>query len=199
MGKLKRAYLNSEEKNFYMISKAFIQTIDGQRNLNNRITDEIWSEWDKRGMITPDMKKHLKLVRTYLKKFCYEIEENLDDVELNKLNKQLMKFDYKLIDDYTVKKLLRDINDNLKYIVIERDKFIDIVEDIAQVRCVGCTDDYKTCVIYKALDDMSTPYLGEQVNCPYAADLSECSQEKQLHIKNLKDNIKKKNKFYKEI
>ena len=56
-------------------------------------------------MITPGMKKNLKLVRTYLKKFCYEIEENLDEVELKKLNKQLMKFDYKLIDDYTVKKL----------------------------------------------------------------------------------------------
>lgn len=197
MGKLKRTYLNSEEKNFYMISKAFIQTIDGQRNLNNRITEEIWSEWGKRGMITPDMKKNLKLVRTYLKKFCYEIEENLDEVELNKLNKQLMKFDYKLIDDYTVKKLLRDINDNLKYIVIERDKFIDIVEDIAQVRCVGCTDDYKTCVIYKALDDMSTPYLGEQFNCPYAADLSDCSEEQKLKITNLKKDMKKKNKFYK--
>lgn len=196
MGKLKRTYLNAEEKNFYMISKAFIQTIDGQRNLNNRVTDEIWSEWDKRGMITPDMKKNLKLVRAYLKKFCYEIEENLDEVELRKLSKQLMKFDYKLVDDYTLKKLLRDINDNLKYVVVERDKFIDIMEDIAQVRCVGCTDDYKSCVIYKALDDMNTAYLGEQPNCPYAADLSECSEVQRLKITNLKENMKKKNKFY---
>lgn len=196
MAKLKRTYLNTEEKNFYMISKAFIQTIDGQRNLNNRITEEIWSEWEKRGMITPDMRKNLKLVRTYLKKFCYEIEENLDDVELKKLNKQLMKFDYKLIDDYTVKKLMRDINDRLKYVVMERDKFIDVIEDIAQVRCVGCNDDYKTCSIYKALDDISTPYLGEKINCPYAADLSDCSKEQKIHIDNLKKDMKKKNKFY---
>lgn len=198
MGKLKRTYLNAEEKNFYMISKAYIQTIEGKRNLNNRITEEVWSEWKKRGMITPEMRKNLKLVRTYLKKFCYEIEENLDEIELKKLSKQLMKFDYKLIDDYTLKKLLRDINDNLRYIVIERDKFIDIIEDIAQVRCVGCTEDYKSCVIYKALDDINTPYLGELGNCPYAADLSECSEGQKLKINNLKENIKKKNKFYKE-
>lgn len=163
MRNLKREYLNAEEKNFYMISKAFIQTIDGQRNLNGRITEEIWSEWEKRGMITPNMKKNLKLVRTYLKKFCYEIEENLNEVELKKLNKQIMKFDYKLIDDYTVRKLMRDINDNMRYIVIERDKFLDVLEDVAAVRCVGCNDDYKTCSIYKALDDISTPYLGEKL------------------------------------
>lgn len=144
MRNLKREYLNAEEKNFYMISKAFIQTIDGQRNLNGRITEEIWSELEKRGMITPNMKKNLKLVRTYLKKFCYEIEENLNEVELKKLNKQIMKFDYKLIDDYTVRKLMRDINDNMRYIVIERDKFLDVLEDVAAVRCVGCNDDYKT-------------------------------------------------------
>lgn len=197
MRNLKREYLNAEEKNFYMISKAFIQTIDGQRNLNGRITEEIWSEWEKRGMITPNMKKNLKLVRTYLKKFCYEIEENLNEVELKKLNKQIMKFDYKLIDDYTVRKLMRDINDNMRYIVIERDKFLDVLEDVAAVRCVGCNDDYKTCSIYKALDDISTPYLGEKVNCPYAADLSDCNYDKKTYISNLKLDMKKKNKFYK--
>lgn len=198
MGNLKRDYLNSEEKNFYMVAKAFIQTIEGERSLENRRTKEVWEEWSKRGMATKEMSKNLKLVRTYLKKFCYEVEENLSDQELKKLNKQLMKFDYKLVDDYTLKKLMRDINDNLKYIVLERDKFIDIIEDIAQVRCVGCTDDYKTCVIHKALDDMNTPYGGEQSNCPYAADLSECSEGQLEKINNLKLQIKKKNKFYKE-
>lgn len=197
MGNLKRGYLNSEEKNFYMIAKAFIQTINGQRNLNNKVTNEIWTEWSNRGMMTPLMQKNLKLVKTYLTKFCVEIEENLDTNELKKLDKQLLKFDYKLIDDYTLKKLLRDINDNLKYIVIEREKFIDIIEDIAQVRCVGCTDDYKKCVIHKALDDMNTPYGGEQPNCPYAADLSECSEPNLIKINNLKKDIRKKNKFYK--
>ncbi|WP_430855986.1 hypothetical protein [Clostridium paraputrificum] len=70
-----------------MISKAFIQTVEGQRNLDGRITSEIWSEWSKRGMITPGMQKNLKMVHTYLKKFCYELEENINLHELYKLNR----------------------------------------------------------------------------------------------------------------
>ncbi|MDU1822559.1 MULTISPECIES: DUF5651 domain-containing protein [Clostridium] len=198
MGRLKREYLNSEEKNFYMISKAFIQTIEGQRNLDNKITSDIWVEWSKRGMITPGMQKNLKLVHTYLKKFCYEIEENLNSHELSKLNKQLMKFDYKLIDDYTVKKLLRDVNDHIKYAVIEREKLEDVLVDIAEVRCVGCKSDYRGCAIYKLLDDISTPYLGEEPNCPYAADLSEFTPEQKKKVEETKVRLKKKNRYYKE-
>ncbi|WP_271841683.1 DUF5651 domain-containing protein [Clostridium paraputrificum] len=198
VGRLKREYLNSEEKNFYMISKAFIETIEGQRNLDNKITSDIWVEWSKRGMITPGMQKNLKLVHTYLKKFCYEIEENLNSHELSKLNKQLMKFDYKLIDDYTVKKLLRDVNDHIKYAVIEREKLEDVLVDIAEVRCVGCKSDYRGCAIYKLLDDISTPYLGEEPNCPYAADLSEFTPEQKKKVEETKVRLKKKNRYYKE-
>ena len=197
MGNLKREYLNSEEKNVYMICKAFVQMLNGERNLEHKITNEVWVEWEKRGMITPNMKKNIKMVNTYLRKFCYEIEENLSEYELKRLNKQLEKFDYKLIDDYTVKKLMRDINDRMKYIVIEREKFLDILEDIAAVRCVGCTNSYQDCVIYKALDDISTPYLGEEPNCPYAADLSLCSSKQKKNIENMKAKMKKKNQFYK--
>lgn len=180
-----------------MISKAFIQTIEGQRNLDNKITSDIWVEWSKRGMITPGMQKNLKLVHTYLKKFCYEIEENLNSHELSKLNKQLMKFDYKLIDDYTVKKLLRDVNDHIKYAVIEREKLEDVLVDIAEVRCVGCKSDYRGCAIYKLLDDISTPYLGEEPNCPYAADLSEFTPEQKKKVEETKKRLHKKNKYYK--
>lgn len=119
MSNFKRQYLNSEERNFYMISKSFIQMINGERNLNNKITNEIWIEWTRKGMITPLMQKNIKLVKSYLIKFCEELEENLDSVERDKLEKQLIKFDYRLIDDYTVQKLFRDLNNNYKYVVME--------------------------------------------------------------------------------
>lgn len=198
MSKLKREYLNAEEKNFYMVAKAFIQYVEGERNLENRRTNDIWVEWQKRGMITSSMMKNLKLVRTYLKKFCYELEENLSKTENERLAKQLRKFDYKLIDDYTLNKLLRDVNDRMKYVVVERDKFIDIMEDIAQVRCVGCTDDYRNCKLHKAFEDINTPYLSEEPNCPYAANLSNLSEGKKSSIEEIKNRIRKNNKFYKE-
>lgn len=195
--KFKREYLNAEEKNVYMISKAFIQMLNGERNLENRITNEIWMEWEKRGMTTPEMRKSIKMVKTYLKKFCYEIEENLNETERKRISKQLEKFDYKLIDDYTVKKLMRDIKDNMKYVHIERDKFLDVLEDIAAVRCVGCTTDYSGCVIYKALDDISTPYLGEEPNCPYAADLTLCNEKQLKEVADLKKRMSSTNQLYK--
>lgn len=194
--KLKRGYLNVEEKNFYFIAKAFIQYIEGERNLENKRTNEIWVEWGKRGMITSDMSKNLKLTRTYLKKFCYELEEHLDENEKKRLAKQVMKFDYRLIDDYTLKKLFRDMEDRYKYVSIEREKFIDVIEDIAQVRCVGCIDDYKTCVIHKALEDINTPYLGEEPNCPYACNL-ELKPNDHERLEKLKIRLKTNNKFYK--
>lgn len=197
MGQLKREYLTNEEKNFYLISKAYVQSIEGQRNLDNKISDEVWIEWKKRGMMTPVMQKYLKLVHTYLKKFCYELEENLNSHERIKLNKQFMKFDYKVIDDYSVKKIMRDLNDHIQYAIIEREKFEDVLEDIAEVRCVGCEKDYRKCPIYSLLDDISTPYCGEQPNCPYAADLSQFTQEQLKYVEEKKEKLRKKNQFYK--
>lgn len=168
---LKRKYLNTEEKNFYFVAKAFIQYINGQRNLNNRSTEEIWEEWKKHGMITPSMQKNLKLVKAYLNKFCFELEDNLDKEQLEKLNKQLLKFDYKLIDDYTLKKMLRNVEDHMQYVSMKRDYFIEILEDVAEHKCVNCQQDYRSCPLYKALDDINVPPDGEEPNCPYAANM----------------------------
>ncbi|EKQ50292.1 MULTISPECIES: DUF5651 domain-containing protein [unclassified Clostridium] len=197
MSNFKRGYLNSEERNFYMISKSFIQMINGERNLNNKMTNEIWVEWSKKGMFTQLMQKSIKLVKTYLTKFCEEIEENIDEAEKAKLKKQLLKFDYRLVDDYTVQKLYRDYKDKLKYIVMEREKFDPIIEELAEIKCVGCKCDYKTCFLYKAFDDISLVRVDEEENCPYAVDLSKCKPEEVKRIEKIKENLKVKNQFRK--
>lgn len=192
-----RGYLNAEEKNFYMLAKSFIQMINGERNLNNKRTNEVWIEWRKRGMITDSMQKDIKLVRTYLKKFCEEIEENIDETEKAKLEKQLIKFDYRLIDDYTVQKIYRDIKNKTKYVVMETEKFNPIIEELAEIKCVGCTDDYKKCCLYKAFEDINFIPVEEEANCPYAADLSKCKPEELKRIESIKENLKSKNQFRK--
>lgn len=197
MSNLKRKYLNREEENFYMVCQSFIQMIEGSRTLENKNTEEIWVEWCKRGMITPGMQKNLKLVKTYLKKFCTELESNLDKDILKKLEKRLYKFDFKIVDDYTMQKIFRDMGDHMKYAIIDREKFMDILEDISAVRCVGCKDDYKDCVLAKAYEDINIPYIGEEVNCPYAADLSLCTTDQVNGIENIKKRLRKNNKFYK--
>jgi hypothetical protein len=180
-----------------MVAKAFIQMLNRERNLNGKITNELWTEWEERGMITPSMKKHIKLVRTYLNKFCYELEENLNGYENEKLKKQLRKFDYKIIDDFTLKKLMRNIKDNMRYAVIEREKFEDTLEMIVEVNCVGCTKDYNDCPIHKMLDDIMVTYCSEESNCPYAVDLGRLTSEEKESIEKTKQNLHKKNMFYK--
>lgn len=197
MSNFKRKYLNGEEKNFYMVSKSFIQMINGERNLNNKITNEIWIEWSRRGMLTPSMQKNIKLVRSYLNKFCDELEENLDEEERIKLEKQLIKFDYRLIDDYTIKKLFRDLEDRVQYVVMERKRFMPIVEELAEVKCVGCKEDYKECLLYKAFDDVDLLRVDEESNCPYAVDLSRCTEDKKKSIETLKKRLKENNQFRK--
>lgn len=194
MGSLKRGYLSQEEKNFYMVSKAFIQMLEGTRSLTNKKVEEVWNEWKQRGMLTGSMQKNIKMVHTYLKKFCIELEENLDVSEIRRLNKQLCRFDFKIVDDYTLQKLFRDMKDSTKYAVIEREKFEDVLEDITAVRCVGCKKDYKECPIHKMLDDISLPYVHEQPNCPYAVDLSELTESKKEKVEQIKEKLRSSNK-----
>ncbi len=171
--------------------------INGERNLDNKITNEIWVEWSRKGMLTASMQKNIKLVKSYLIKFCDELEENLDEVERSKLEKQLIKFDYRLIDDYTIKKIFRDLEATYKYVVMEREKFIPLIEELAEIKCVGCTNDYRGCPIYKAFDDINLGRVDEEANCPYATDLSKCKPEEVKRIENIKKELKSKNQFRK--
>lgn len=200
MGELRRDYLTAEEKNFYMISKAFLQYCDGLRSLNpSDGCNKVWEDWKSRGMLTGEMQGNLKRVYTYLRKFCYELEVNLSKTEQEILKKRIDKFDYKLIDDYTVQKLLRDVSNNMKYAVIERDKFEPVLQDIAAVRCVGCTYNYEKCPLYKMLDDISVPYVKEEPNCPYACNLDEYTEEELKNIEHLKDVINGRHNVSKEF
>lgn len=196
---LKRSYLNYEEKNFYMMAKSFIETINGQRNLNNKATEEVWVEWEKRGMITKDMKKNLKMVKTYLNKFCDELELNLDKKEQEKLSKQLDKFNYYIIDDFTLNKIFRNMKDREKYLVVDKNKVYPVLAELMEVRCVGCKDDYRKCDLYNMFDDLIIDRVNECSNCPYACDLSSLDEEDKKVVEELKAKMKSKNKVGKGI
>lgn len=191
MSDFRRQYLRSDERNFYMITKAFIMAIYGERNLECKKMGPVWEEWSKSGMITPKMQRNLKTAKTCLEKFCAELENNLSPEENQRLYKKLEKFDYRLVDDFTVQKLFRKAND--KNVTVSRDCIIDIMEDIAAVRCVGCKEPYKDCNIHRMLFDMGVPYLGEEVNCPYAADLGKLTDKELKGVEDIKNKINSKN------
>lgn len=198
MGTLKRSYLSREEENFYMVAKSFLGMMEGSRSLENKITDEVLVEWKKRGMLTPEMQKELKLSYTYLKKFCYEIEANLDEKTRIKLRKKLDNFDFRIMDNYTLSKFQRNLKDKLNYISLKREYFLDILEDIAAIRCVGCKENYNKCPLYTAYEDMMMPTVDEEENCPYACDLSLLNDVGKKKVENVKNKVKKNNKFLKK-
>lgn len=195
----KRGYLNKSEENFYLVAKSFIQMIEGTRSFDNKVTEEVWTEWGKRGMLTPIMKKSIKMVHTYLRKFVYEIETNLNKETTEKLRKKSYKFDFRIIDDYSLKKIYRDISNKHEFVTMKREYFLGMLEIIAEVKCVGCNEDYRKCELCKALDDINIGHVGEKDNCPYAADLVDYNEEQQEQIKLVKKKLKEKNKFYKGL
>lgn len=198
MKKLKRGYLNRDESNTIMCIMAVMQQLEGLRSISGRPSEiPMWEDWTKRGMMTPEAKKCLKMGHTYIKKFIDEMLQSLDKEEVQKISKKLEKFDYRLIDDYTLQKVHRDINDHFKYAVMDRENFNNIIEDMAQVTCVGCTKDYRKCALHKVYEDILLPGLGEQPNCPYACNLSEFTPEQQKRHQEILNNLKSKNKFFK--
>lgn len=197
MEKLKRKYLNREEENFFLVAKSFLLMVNGLKSLSNKITGPVWEEWENRGMITPGMKKSLKMVNTYLSKFIDELTLQLDHTEQRRLDKKFSKFNFKIIDDFTTQKFLRNIYDKEKWVAIDRNIFMEVLEDISGVTCVGCKKDYRGCKIYNLIDDMGIPHLGECPNCPHAADLSEFTPEQKKDYEKLVARISKNNKFYK--
>lgn len=197
MSSLKRGYLNREEENFLMVAKSFIQMINGTRSLENKITEPVWKEYEKRGMITPSMQKSIKMVNTYLNKFVDEMQINLDKKENSRIEKKLEKFDFKIIDDFSMKKLFRDIKDKNKYVTMNRDIFMDILVEVSGVECVGCKKDYKQCSLCTAFEDISIAHIGDMPSCPYAADLSSFTQEEKEKYDKLLERVRANNKFIK--
>ena len=92
----------------------------------------------------------------------------LDETTQKRLMKRLRKFDFKIIDDYQLQRIMREANEKLKDVVLSRETFEDLIEDITEVRCKNCTKGYESCEIYKALYEALLDAPGFAPNCPYA-------------------------------
>ena len=175
MSKLRRGYLNSREEGFYIMLEAALAYISGETEetnieLNNKKTVDMIETFENAGMFTSSSKKNLKTGITFIKKFLKETYNNLDQTTQKRLDKKTNTFNISYVDKYTAEKLERDINNKTKYAVIDRELFNDIIEDIADVRCVNCHKNYEECSLYKVLEDSLTPAEGTG-NCPYSCEL----------------------------
>jgi hypothetical protein len=126
-------------------------------------------EWKKRGNLTKEEHKSLKIAETYMEKFIMSVYNRLSTKQKEQINKKLFKYSFKLVDDFTMQKLNRDIKDKINTAAMPRQQFYDWCCEIMDVKCSGCTKDWNTCQLYTIFEDNFVPESGfDCTNCKYA-------------------------------
>jgi len=166
-----RDYLNSLEKNQFMVLNSVLQMAIGIRNtgVDGPKLNTVREEWSKRDNMTKDEHKNLKMAETYLSKFIMSVYNRLSLKEKEQIQKKLLKYDFKLVDDFTLKQVMRDIKDKMENAVVPRQQFYDWTSEIMNVKCQGCTKNWNTCDLYQIFDNNFVPESGfDCKNCKYA-------------------------------
>jgi hypothetical protein len=166
-----RDYLNANEKNQFMVMQSIVQMIDGLRNtgVDGPKISNMLEEWSKRNNMTKEEHKNLKTSETYLRKFIASVYERLSKKEQDLIKKKIIKFDFKLVDDFTLKQVHRDIADRFVNAAVPREQFYTWCEKIMKVECNGCTKNWNECDLHTVFDDNFVPESGfDCTNCKFA-------------------------------
>ena len=195
---IKRQYLNEEERNIYMSLATIVNMVDGielQRDKYVQL-ENIIDNWDKKDFITKEEKKNLKLANTYLKKFMDSVYERLDRRTQETLEKKLVSFGFRLLDQETIR-IMNRYNKLKENVVVDRKTFDLVAEDIANMYCCGCNCNYQDCKIYDMYTQMLYVGVGEKPNCPFACDLNDFKEDEQNYISNFKKDVAERTKIRK--
>lgn len=164
-------YLNAVEKNQVMVLMSILDVMDGNRNggIDGPKIASMLEDWNKRGNMTKEEHKALKSANTYLKKFTNSVMERLSEKEKAGLKKRLRKFDFRLVDDYTLEKIYRDMSEKMVNAVVPRENFNKWCEEIMECNCRNCTKDWKECELHHVFEENFVPESSwNKDNCRYA-------------------------------
>lgn len=166
-----RDYLNQNEKNQFMVLLSILQLMEGKRNngVDGPRIGTILQEWSGRNMMTKEEHKNLKTSETYLRKFSDSVYHRLSKKEQDIIDKKINKFDFKLVDDYTLKQINRNIQDRFVNAAVPREQFYTWCSEIMTIKCNGCTKDGNTCELNAIFEDNFIPESGFNCeNCKFA-------------------------------
>lgn len=166
-----RDYLNSNEKRQFFVINSVLQMALGIRNdgQSGPQIKTMREEWKSRGNMTSEEHKQLKLAETYLSKFIMSVFNRLSKKEQEQIKKKLLRYDFKLVDDYTLTKVNRDTKDRLLNAAVPRQQFNDWCSEIMSVKCNGCTKDWNTCDLHQVFEENFIPESGWcKENCKFA-------------------------------
>lgn len=166
-----RDYLNKFETNQFMVMNSVLQSVLGIQNtgIDGPKFKTMREEWMKRGNLTKDEHRNLKMAETYMEKFVMSVYNRLSKKEQEQINKKLFKYAFQLVDDYSFQKISRDAQDKIQNAVMPRQQFYDWCSKIMAVNCNGCTKDWNTCDLHQVFDNNFVPESGfDCKNCKYA-------------------------------
>lgn len=151
-------YLNKEETNNFLLIGTLLDTVSA-----------IKDDWKKRSMLTKEEHKYLSTAKTYAEKFYLSVMNRLNPREAEKLYKRLMKFDIKVLDEYTKKRLFGEFDKEYAVVKIPREEFEDWCEEIMEVNCKNCTKHWGECRLHKIFEKNFVPESSCNLdNCRYA-------------------------------
>jgi hypothetical protein len=170
-----RDYLNANEKNQFMLLLSILQAMEGKRNLgkDGPKIGTMLEERSKRNNMTKLEHKNLKTAETYLRKFVTSVYDRQSSKQQAEIDKKIMKFDFQLVDDFTLKKVHREISDRFVNAAVPREQFNDWCSEIMSVKCNGCSKDWNECELHTVFDENFIPESGFDCgNCKYAFRLA---------------------------
>jgi Family of unknown function (DUF5651) len=164
-------YLNKFETNDFMVMNSVLQSVLGIENLgvDGPKLKTMREKWMERGNLTKEEHKYLKMTETYMEKAVMSIYSRLSPKQQEQINKKLFSYSFKLVDDYTMQQINRDIKDKMQHAVMPRQQFYDWCVDIMEVKCNGCTKDWNTCDLHQVFESNFVPESEFNCsNCKYA-------------------------------
>lgn len=171
-------YLNAEERNQLMVFMAILQMFSGNRGITGASGKNIVDDWSSRNNLTKDEQRSLKMSQTYLKKFCDSVQDRMNPKEQEQIKKRLEKFDFRLVDDFTLQKVYRDMKDRLVNAVVPREEFCAWCNEIMYQNCNGCTKHFSKCELHQVFEDNFVPESSWGLeNCRYAYTLPQDAEK----------------------
>lgn len=172
MEKFKKDYLSAQEINDLMILGTLLDTtaaIIGVGNYTNPTSQKIRKSWKDRNFLTKDEHRFLKTAETNMTKFYESVIYRLNPEEVKKIYKRSANFNFRILDEFTLKKINRDYSDRMKMAGVPREMFENWCEEILQVKCKNCTEHWNNCKLHEVFDDNLVPESGWCLdNCKYA-------------------------------
>ncbi|MEG0728236.1 MAG: DUF5651 domain-containing protein [Anaerovoracaceae bacterium] len=170
-----KTYLSAQERNEFLTIASVLKMMENSKMKEDKFAkdapkfSDIADAWQSRGNLTKEEAKSLRMASTYLRKFADSILERVDQREKDIVTKKLSSFCFRIVDDYTLGKIYREMNDKVKNVTMCREKFGAIAEEIMSINCKNCTRACSQCELHEIFDDNLMPDGGyDMPNCRYA-------------------------------